>query len=63
MGMALCRVDSCEDRLQQARLTVEDLYQVLLTLQSMQVFKEVELKGYIDEMLEKFPEEITQAGH
>lgn len=48
MEMALCRVDSCEDRLQQTRLTVDDLYQIALTLKNKNAVRDPELKSHLN---------------
>lgn len=61
VNIALCRVDTCEDRLQSARLTIEDYYQVVLTLKAKAVGSDPDLKCYIDILLAKFPSEIKHS--
>jgi len=61
MGMALCSVDTCEDRLQQTRLTIDDLYQVALTIKSKKGVKDTEIKLHLDELIGKFPREVVES--
>jgi len=56
--LALCRVDTCEDRLQQTRLTVEDLYVIVMTIQAKNIVKDVDLKVCLDELSAKIPHDI-----
>ena len=60
--MALCSVDTCEERLQHARLRVHDLYQVVKTLEKKQVVRDTELKVHLDELSRKFPREVKDEG-
>ena len=57
-NMALCQVDVCQDRLDQTRFIVEDFYQTVLTLESKNIVKEVDLRVCLDEISAKIPHNI-----
>ena len=48
--------------MQSIRLTVEDLYQVVLTLQEKEIVQDMEAKNYLDVLAAKFPKDVSQIG-
>jgi hypothetical protein len=55
--VALCAVDQCEDKMQQARLTAEDVLANALGMRNLNIV-EVELQARLIELIDKFPKDM-----
>lgn len=58
--VALCHVDQCEDKMQQARLTAEDVLANALGMRNLNICAP-ELQGKLQDLINKFPKEMLDS--
>ena len=56
LDFALCKVDQCEDKVQDVRLQIEDLLTICVSLKHHQVVRNYDDKLFLDALIGKFPE-------